>query len=369
MTENTVRVLAVDDPAVRAYVEPGSPALESWDGKAEFFVAPWRDYPALMEDAFAGRADFDVVMVAGHLWKRDLVDGGRLLTLGDLDPDILGAVAHECSHAGEVYLSPSFCDGHMVVYDKQRAEKIFDPLPSAITPAQYLEAAIRLGPGRTAVKAHPSEVFTDALPFLRMYGGDVYDSEGNPSCDAGEVIRGLEEYLRLQPIACGRPDRYGNEEVAAALASGEATMGITWSGQLGAIVARAGMRAERFGYRTLTTAWNTTWSFAVSVATPRPDHAKALLAHLRSPTIDKMAGEISGAPVRLSSYEAGADSHSWYACQVEMIEKYARQLPDIRHGVQRNACLYEEIHRCITGKQSAREAMRWAAKRIRNVGQ
>lgn len=369
MDTKAVRVLAVDDPAVRAYVKPELKVLNGWPDKAEFVIAPWHEYLPLMNGALTGRTGFDIVMVAGHLWKRDLVDERKLLTLGELDADILGAVVHECSHAGETYLSPSFCDGHMIVYDRKQAEDVFARFPAvAVTPAQYIEAAARLGTGSTAIKAHPSEVFTDALPFLRMYGGDVYDSEGNPTCDSEEVIHGLGEYLRLWQSASGAPERNGNDEVATALASGEATMGITWSGQLGAIANKVCGRMKRFGYRTLTTAWNVTWGFAVCTASSRPDRAKEFLAYLRSRKIDALAGEISGAPIRFSTYAEGRITHPWYTRQLEMIEKHARQLPDIRHGRQRNACLYEEIHRCTLGAQSARDAMRRAAKRIRNVG-
>lgn len=368
MADDKVRVLAVDDPAVQAYVRPELRAVEQWGGGAEFVVAPWEKYLGLMQDALDGKAEYDIVMVAGHLWKRDLVDRGLLLTLGRLDDDILDAVAHECSHAGEVYLSPSFCDGHMVVYDRERVGGLFAPLdPTAITPGEYLEIADKIGTGSVAVKAHPSEIFTDALPFLRMFGGDVYDSGGNPVCDSPDAVRGLEEYLRLRRYAFGDPSRCGNEQVAEALASGGAAVGITWSGQLGAVAGKARARADSFGFRTLTTAWNATWSFAVCAATPRPEAAKDLLAHLRSPAIDRLAGAISGAPVRRSTYLEGTAKYPWYACQLEMIEKHARPLPDIRHGGARNACLYEEIFRCFTGECDASEAMRRAAERIRDM--
>lgn len=361
-TNGAVRVLAVDDPAVRAYAAPGG------DGgcAVEFVVEPWERYGGLMEAALAGKADYDVVMVAGHLWKRDLVDAGLLLPLDALDEDVIGSVAQECSHAGRTYLSPSFCDGHMVVFDKERAGGLFDSLdPVAIPPAEYIGIAQKLGAGAVAVKAHPSEIFTDALPFLRMHGGDAYDSAGNPVCDSDEAVRGLGEYLRLREFACGRAEDSGNAEVADALSSGRAAIGITWSGQLGVVASARGGDMSAFGFRTLTTAWNTTWSFAVAASSRRAEQAKALLARLRAPEVDRLAGECSGAPIRRSTYAEDAGRHPWYSCQLGMIETCARPLPDIRNAASKNACLYREIHACFTGRKSAREALETAAAEIR----
>ncbi len=369
MFGDPVKVLAVDDPAVKAYVDPDLGVLAGWGGGGVIFdIVPWDRYMAVMEDALAGRVDYDVVMVAGHLWKRDLVERGRLLPLGGLDSDILPAVARECSYGNETYLSPSFCDGHMVVYrkDSGAGSLLGDNGAVAVTPADYLEAARSLGPGSTAVKADASEIFTDALPFLRMYGGDAYDVRGVPVCDSEAAIAGLETYLELRSFACGNAAESGNAEVAAALVGGSAALGITWSGQMGVVMAECGDR-EAFGFRTLTTAWNATWSFAVCAATPRPDAAKSLLVYLRSPDVDRVVGAASGAPVRESSYRAGMDEYPWYRCQLEMIGTWARQLPDIRNAGARNACLYEEIHKCFAGGQSAADGLARAKKRIERI--
>lgn len=75
-----IRVLAVDDPAVRAYVEPEYEILEKYKSQSDvdviFDIIPWAQYYSKMMDAFQGKIKYDVVMVAGHLWAYDFVKKG-----------------------------------------------------------------------------------------------------------------------------------------------------------------------------------------------------------------------------------------------------------------------------------------------------
>lgn len=169
---------------------------------------------------FAGKADYDVIMVAGHLWLADFAEKGYLAPIELEEEDILPVILQEMKYKNKYYLSPSFCDGHMIVYRKsilkEKLGKIFD---SVITPEEYVDAASKISssgtPGAIAMKAHPSEIFTDALPFLRMGGKDVYDTETlEAMCSEESIIKGLEAYCGLRNYAFPDTDTYGNEEIA-----------------------------------------------------------------------------------------------------------------------------------------------------------
>lgn len=367
MEQSIIRVLAVGDPAVEGYVDETKQVLSHFPGKVSFDVFAWERYYSEMMDVFAGKADYDVIMVAGHLWKRDFVEKGWLSPIGDLDDDILPVIAKEASFAGKTYLSPSFCDGHMVVYRKSRLEPVGGLPETVMTPQRYLEFARALGKNAVAMKAHPSEIFTDALPFMRMYGGDAFDPTGVPICDREETVRGLESYLELRRYAPEDTASYGNAEVANAISSGKTTMGITWSGQMGVVMGPDCRQPDDLGFCTLNTAWNVTWSFAVSAFSEQKERAQGLLNYLRSPQIDRIAGSFSGAPVRKSSYQQGMQTYPWYPSQLAMIETYAKPMPDCSKAGERNACLYDEIAQAFAGKKSALCAMQDAKQRILEI--
>ena len=94
-----------------------------------------------------------------------------------------------------------------------------------------------------------------------------------------------------------------------------------------------------------------------------------LLEYLRSPQIDRIAGSVSGAPIRRSSYQQGMQTYPWYPCQLAMIETYAKPMPDCSRAGERNACLYEEIAQAFAGKKSALRAMQDAKERILAIDQ
>lgn len=374
MKNSVVKVLAVKDPAVDVYALPQYKVLADFKGEVQFDVTPWSSYQAKMTKALAGEEDYDVVMVAGHLWLGDLVEAGSLAPIEMLEEDIMPALRKECMYKDKTYLSPSFCDGHMVVYRKALLEKVLpSPWGAVITPQQYMEAAKQLAKQKNleiaplVLKAHPAEVFTDALPFLRMQGLDVYDfNTGRTNCESEEIINGLEAYCGLKKYAITGTDTYGNEEVAAAIREKKVAMGVTWSGQLGRIYQEDCLEREDLAFTTLSTAWNVTWSFAVNARSEKQETAGRLLRYLRSARIDKVAGAYSGAPVRQESYVLGQDEFPWYACQQQMIER-AKPLPVMAQAADKHALFYAEIAQAFAGKKSPAAAMRAVAREISSL--
>ena len=360
-----LKVLAVADPAVMAYVDQN--LLDEFPAEVKMDIFPWAEYYSTMMEVFEGKADYDIIMVAGHLWKRDFVEKNYLAPVHYEEEDILPVIVKEMKLKEKQYLSPSFCDGHLIVYRKSVIKEVLGrELGEIVTPQEYYETAQKLFDAGyfIAMKAHESEIFTDALPFLRMGGIDVYDAKTETiQCDREEVIEGLEKYISLKEFAFRDTDTYGNEEVARKIQSKEAAMGVTWSGQMGIVMSNECIDKEDLGFATFSTAWNVTWSFAVSSGSKKYEAAVNLLQFLRSAEIDQRAGSISGAPIRRGSYLPFLEVYPWYPCQLAMFE-HARLLPDLSNSGEKNGVLYHQIALAFAGKKTPRDAMLDAKQEI-----
>ncbi len=373
MSNRELKVLAVADPAVKVYVDNGLKLLQEFGKPVCFDVVPWTEYYKKMLEAFEGKgANYDIVMVAGHFWKRDFVDNGYLAPIELDDEDILPVIAKELKYNGKSYLSPSFCDGHMIVYRKSILEKRYGKLfDDVISPSEYVNAVVSIGNSEdmsaVAMKAHESEIFTDALPFLRMNGGDVYDFNTLKSvCEDEKVIKGLEAYCDLRSYAPKDTNLYGNDEIAEAICKRRAAMAATWSGQLGIINNESCIDKQDLGFATFDTSWNVTWSFAICSRSSEKELANEFLRFLRSPKIDAIAGSYSGCPVRKKSYLEEIDKYPWYPTQLKMFEK-AKSLPDLKDAGAKNSILYEEITKAFAGTKIPRQAMQDAKIRIDSI--
>lgn len=371
MSDGALKVLVVDDPAVSVYVGEKYGVLERYGKEVQFDVVPWSVYYDTMMDVFAGKADYDVIMVAGHLWVCDFARKGYLAELSYDFEDILPVVVSEMQLDGKTYLSPSFCDGHIIVYRKSVVRDVLDKSwGDVITPGELAEAAGKIaeatGKPSIALKADVSEIFTDALPYLRMNGGDVYKGEKAFS-SRQEVAAGLETYCSLKQYAPKGVELFGNDEVAAAIRSGETPLAVTWSGQMGVVYTDDCIEKEDLGFATFSTAWNTTWSFAVSAGSGKKQEAEAFLAYLRSKEVDALAGAVSGAPVRRSSYEAGRGKYSWYDCQLTMLRQ-AVPLPSMPRAGEKHDIFYRQIAEAFAGKKTAAQAMADAQEAINQIG-
>ncbi|OOB76903.1 MAG: hypothetical protein BEN19_03415 [Epulopiscium sp. Nuni2H_MBin003] len=336
-----VKVLAVADPAVEVYKN----IINDYKAEVKFDIVPWENYFDTMMNAFKGNADYDIVMVAGHLWLREFVEADYLAELNYDFEDILPIIAKEMMYDGKIYLSPSFCDGHMIVYNKDVLSKLVD-IKEVIDTNTYIEWAQKLADSGietpVAMKAHASEIFLDALPYLREHGVDVYGPDG--ACNF--TSEQLGKYLTLKKHAHIDTHTYGNDEIKDAIISGEAVLATTWSGQLGVIASQC-KNANSLGYATFDKAWNVTWSFAVCESSENKQQAMDFLAYLRTPKIDKKVGEYCGAPVRKSSYTTG--NCPWYDIQLKMIEEYATPLPDVADLSTKNQQLYDTIYNEFKG--------------------
>ena len=367
-----IKVLAVQDPAVLAYIDPKYGILKNFPEEVEvqFDVIPWEEYFCNMMKVFQGELEYDIVMIAGHLWLRDFVEKGYIQEIKAYDcEDIFPAIAKEMRWNGKTYLSPSFCDGHMILYRKGIVKKVLGRLPEPVISvdefrniAEELYQAGYQTP--IALKASSSEIFLDALPYLRSQGIDVYEMQnGNSKCHIEDMKEELKNYISLKKISPKDTHQYGNDEIKQVFLNKQVIMATTWSGQLGAIMQEC-KEKEDIGFMTLKQAWNVTWSFAINKKSKKKHICEKLLAYLRQKGIDQLVGKCCGSPVRISNYKIGKEGFSWYEVQKTMIEHYAKALEPVPNLIQKNSILYEIIYSVFNGEQELEVALENAQNRI-----
>lgn len=389
----TVRVLGVGDPAVYAYTDEDLDILGEWrrsgGGEVSFDIVPWDRYLSTLSVQFeAGEPAYDIIMLPGHLWLPEFVEAGRLAPLGphvaqipsaDWD-DLKPFVRDELRYRDEYYLMPSFTDGHVVFYrsdlvvgvgpgDGGAAAGTGGPATGLTTPTELGEMARRndaAGHRGIALKADPSEIFLDWLPYLWGFGGDLLSADGEPVFASSAGVESLKFYRALREVAPADTDRYGNEQIAEALRGGSVAMATSWGGQAGFIYAAdSGFRTD-VTVATFEKPWNVVWSFGVLAASPDVPAAFEFLHYLSGPEVDAKVGRYAGSPVRSSTYAAGREAVPWYPVQEEMLDR-ALRLP--RHP-RMNAILpavTEKLVACFSGELSARDALDQAAAAVRAV--
>ena len=129
-----VRVLAVGDPAVYTYTSSEHSIVDQWSRETgvelDFSILAWPDYYSkLMNSLQSDNSEYDIVMIPGHLWLDDFVARGYLKPLDDyVDSllqeydynDLIPSVRKELLSNGSTYLVPSFTDGHILFYRKDK---------------------------------------------------------------------------------------------------------------------------------------------------------------------------------------------------------------------------------------------------------
>lgn len=378
--DRKVKVLAVGDPAVYAYTDSRYSIIDHFNhehgAEVDFSIVPWNDYYNLMLQSFQGKKDYDVVMVAGHLWLKDFVNKDYLAEVHAPDTaeydqqDILDVIAEEMKVGEKQYLYPSFCDGHILLYRKSIVEKVYGgPLPEVVDTDTIISIAAKCnginGMSGIALKAHPSEIFLDFLPYLRNEGMDAFDANSyQPSFNNEEGRVALEKYLSLMSYAPQDTHLYGNDEVREAFQNKKSALAVTWGGQLGFVLTDSCRDLEDVGFAAVKSAWNVTWSFAINRRSEKQELANTLLAYLTSKDIDRIVGGYAGSPVRKSTYEKDAGKHNWYQTHLELILQYANPLPKMDNAGEKLAPLYEHVYEAFIGKQTVADALEEAEKKI-----
>lgn len=379
----TIKVLAVDDPAVHAYTDPSYGILEKFTSKTDikviFDIIPWENYYNKMIASFDGKDNYDIVMVAGHLWLSDFVKKGYIVPVeypydDEYDKnDILPTIMNEMKIGNSTYLYPSFCDGHIILYRKSIVEKVLGyQLKNVITTDELINAVKAVhgynGMKGIALKAHPSEIFLDVLPYIRNEGIDAFDKDTKkPSFYNKKAILAIQKYLSLKKYAPNDTMNYGNDEIREAFQNEKVVFAVTWGGQIGFVLNNMCKNPLDVGFATFKTPWNVTWSFAINYRSNNKDIANKFLHFITSKEVDRIIGGYAGSPVRQSTYDIDSKKYPWYPIHLKMIKDYSSPLPNIENAAQKYSILYRELYQIFANNKEILIALEDAENDINRI--
>lgn len=378
---DALKVLAVGDPAVYVYTDPKygiiSRFVREKQFQVDFHIVPFTDYYPSMMKSLAETHEYDIVMVAGHLWLKDLVKNGYLARVQYHShyhkETIMQPVLEEMKIDGQPYLYPSFCDGHIFVYRKSIVEPVLGFKLGKVIDTDMIIFLSKIVDGidgmqAIALKAHPSEIFLDFLPYLRNEGVEAFDSQTyEPTFNNEAGRKALEKYISLRQYAPEDTVHYGNDEVREAFQKKKVAMTVTWGGQLGFLMDERCLDPDDVGFAVIKTAWNVTWSFAIDRHSPRKEIANEFLTYLNSPKVDRIVGGYAGSAITKTAYLLDSARYPWYEVHRLLLETYAKPLPMMERASDKLAPLYHHVHQALIGKESVTEALERAEKEIREI--
>ncbi|MCX8063287.1 MAG: extracellular solute-binding protein, partial [Anaerolineales bacterium] len=265
-------ILGPNDPALEALTQH---LLQHPEYETTLTIVPWENYQnALFESLQAVESPYQAVFVPGHVWLADLVEEGKLAPLPNnkisteiykryQPDDILPRIKEECRYQNEPYLIPYFTDGHILFYQNERVKLRDDPDSIPVIHPQQIEEIVQgvHRPPQTfglALKAAPSEIFLDWLPFLWACGGDVLDDQNKPILYSDESILALETYCTLRQYCPPDVHLYGNFEIATVLRNQNVCLAPTWGGQA-ALIFTNQPSTHSYSSALYPTPWNATW--------------------------------------------------------------------------------------------------------------
>lgn len=375
------QILGPDDPAL-AVIQQQLKDHPEWE--TELKIVPWAEYQGMMDTSLAEETStYQAVCVPGHIWLPGLVSANKLTAFDEIidqvNPhsitaydaeDIIPSVASECKFEDKQYILPLFTDGHLLFYRKDLLELESQGNVPVIDPFALPVLLENLGPLENkkplALKAHPSEILLDWLPYLWAAGGEIWDEKNQqPLFDSPEAVKALEFYTELKKFCPDNTANFGNGEISDVLKNGDVVLATSWGGQAALILDENNPYRHLYGVALFDTPWNATWG--ISIPTNQPDAVKAeilsVLFEAASPEQDRGVTKMAGSPVRKSSYSQDQiETYSWLAGQKEMLDR-CRILPTDPAFSPYLGPLYAAVYEAFTGKTTAREALTKAANR------
>ncbi len=328
----TIRILGVGDPAVYTYQKKADTLIQPIEDALgihiDLQIVSFAEYYETLMDAFE-HSKYDIVMVAGHLWLPFFVEQGYVEPIcedkkqAQLD-DVLETIKSEMFYKQKQYLYPCFCDGHILAYRKNRIHADFKDTVSIIEVMNYLQT--QTAKNQFALKAHPSELFLDILPYFRALAIEPIDAMGRVEEDDAKIEQVVSLYQKAIRYCEPQVREFGNEQVCSRLQSGAVDMAVTWGGQLGAVMDASCVEPEQMGFAALEESWNVTWSFGLNAKSKKKDLAIEVMKRLTAKSVDQEVGRTCGNPTRLSNFLDDQDRYPWYSVAKTMIER-AKPLP------------------------------------------
>jgi multiple sugar transport system substrate-binding protein len=218
-----------------------------------------------------------------------------------------------------------------------------------------------------ALKAHPSEILFDWLPFFYAAGGVLADEDLKPAFSSKAGVEALEMYCQLREYAPSETHTFGNEEIAEIIIQGQAALITTWGGQAAPIfLNQANSFLEKYGAAIFPHPCGGTWGITLPANQSREDQLKALqsVLKLNDSAMDLDVLLAAGSPIRETSYTAEAfEKYSWLRAQREIYNRLTFLPFDPRISLYLGP-LTEALYSAFLGDKSAPEALNDAESTI-----
>lgn len=376
----TITILGPDDPALKA-LEESCEHHPELDARVE--IIPWADYrDTLIASLDTPQSPHQAVCVPGHIWLPELANKGYFFPISELGEDISPNVFANYNETGIVekvrqesrfqddwMMLPLFTDGHILFY-RSDLVKFPDSVRVGDLAAYAKVMCLPDGVSPLALKAHPSEILLDWLPYLWEFGGDLLDAQGNPIFNSPEAVWALEYYILLKKFAPAKTHQYGNAEIINALVSGEVAAAVSWGGQAAAIFDPK-QNAHHADMKTsgILQAWNATWGVCIPANQSRGEAAEALTAlmQLMDSQCDLAVTHIAGSPVRKGSYtDTEKAIYPWLSAQKNMLET-CQMLPVTPTLGSFLGIIYDAVYSAFIGKETPADALNRAAAEINSM--
>jgi multiple sugar transport system substrate-binding protein len=380
-----IKIIGPDDPAL-AVTQAAIQAHPEWHVQLTFH--PWAEYRnVLMGSLSAPVSPHQAVFVPGHVWIPELAQKKLIAPLDKWmvwvseesrkkyqAQDLLESVTEEGAFGGHSYMIAIFTDGHILFYRSDLVDPGQNQAVPVISPFALAElaAGVHKPPSvyGLALKAHPSEILFDWLPFLLEAGGQVLDASLQPAFASAAGVRALKEYCRLRLFCPADTHTYGNSEIANVLREGKAALVTTWGGQAAPI-----FLDEKNPYRRLYKAGvyphpcGGTWGIAIPANQPEKSQKAALQValDLNGPAQDLEIILKAGSPVRKTSYSPQAlGQYSWLNAQYEMMKRINWLPKQPQVGLVLGP-LTEALSRAFTGEMDAEGSLALAERATKEL--
>lgn len=252
--------------------------------------------------AVSGSGNYDVVWVNSQ-WMKEYVDNGYILSMdnymkeADIDTDMFSAGLLEgCTFDGKIYGLPTYAQTLIIAYDSEvfEAEGIKVPanIEELIQTAEYFKEK---GSGIAIPAKQGSASTTLFSQLLYSDGGYYFDEAGNLDLTSEACIHAASVYDRLVQNSIDGCLAWHHDEVAEAVRTKDAPIGIIMSGLANQNAdPEKSLIVDTVKYTTLSgksgkaAASNTFWVWAIAKNSVDTKRAFDLCAWMTSPETEKI---------------------------------------------------------------------------------
>lgn len=368
-----LKVLAVNDPAINSYKNDSYTYItKDWENnnscEVHIDIVDWDNYKKAVDNALIkNEGNYDIVM-APSFWIPNFASNNLIVPFEEYVndkydiSDIFPSIIDEISYGNKLIGIPSFTDGHILFYRKDKVN-----LDKVVTIENLKEALNNLKEDRKfALKASRYEIFLDFLPFLWSNNGQIFGKNNNIELNSPNAIKALDTYIGFKKYCPQDVANYGNDEIKNALQNDKVYIGVSWSGQSAAIM-NENKFADKIAFATYEYPCNTTWTFLVNKHSSKIRESFSYLMHCTNKENDLKSGRISGSPVRISTYQNKEElkTNPWYEINFIML-KNAKRVPPCEEWTEISDMLYKSVYDAFTGTLSLKEALDECCNKIKN---